>query len=258
MADMNLDENMNLGASVPAQPAAGDPPAKAPAYVDPAIRQKVDNFPVRPAPAVPSDLPEVTLQEAAREDPPPTPAQKARDRRFQLKRLLIIAAVLLSMSVVAFLLPIRPTESQVEKRRLAAFPKFSTEALFSGAYFSDISAWFSDTVPFRDALINLNSKIQHLLGTGAALSGFNEGVKGDDIPEIPTGPAAPSERKTFGRVSNMRPGPASIATRPPSAAPAEANTTTTGIIMKPERIATKVSAATILTAAFGTESRRRM
>ena len=33
-----------------------------------------------------------------------------------------------------------------------------------------------------------------------------------------------------------------------------ANITTTGMIMKPARTATKVSAATIRTAAFGTES----
>ena len=32
-----------------------------------------------------------------------------------------------------------------------------------------ISAWFSDTVPFRDSLVAANARIQHLLGTGTVL-----------------------------------------------------------------------------------------
>ena len=51
---------------------------------------------------------------------------------------------------------------------------------------------------------------------------------------------------------------AAISGLAPSAAPGDANMTTTGMIMKPEMTATNVSAATILTAALGTESRRRM
>ena len=146
-----------------------------------------------------------------------TPENQDKNRKFQIKRLTVIAAVVFAMSVVAFLLPIRPAESQTEKRRLAEFPAFSMEALFSGDYFSGISAWFSDTVPFRDTLTAWNAKIQHILGTGAALSGFNEGVKGDEIPDIPTSPAEPSETASATETTTEEP-------TVPSTKPAETET----------------------------------
>ena len=118
-------------------------------------------------------------------DPPVKEKDRPSCRYFGLK-LGVIAAVLLSMTLVSFILPLRPTVSEAEKRELAKFPSFSFEALFSGQYFSDIGTWYSDTVPFRDFFTGLSSRLQHRLGTGTALSGFNEGVKGDEIPDIPT------------------------------------------------------------------------
>ena len=78
-------------------------------------------------------------------------------------------------------------------------------------------------------------------------------VKNKSPSHSPTGPI---ESKIPGSVANMRPGPASITGLSPPCPPA--NMTTTGIIMNPERMATNVSAATILTAAFCTESLLRM
>ena len=75
--------------------------------------------------------------------------------------------------------------SEAEKRELAKFPEFSVTALLSGTYFSDIASWFSDTVPFRDTLVAINSKFQHILGTATVLKGFNEAKRGDDIPDVP-------------------------------------------------------------------------
>ena len=68
-------------------------------------------------------------------------------------------------------------------------------------------------------------------------------------------PATPNDANTLGSVTNIRFGPASIAALPPSPA---AKIATTGIIMNPAITATNVSAATILTDAFVTESHRRM
>lgn len=91
----------------------------------------------------------------------------------------------LIITVICFIIPLRPTVSETEKRELAKFPEFSFSALASGDYFSDISTWFSDTVPFRDSLMGISSKIQNFLGTSGVLAGFNEGVQGDDIPDTP-------------------------------------------------------------------------
>lgn len=100
-------------------------------------------------------------------------------------RIVITGTLVLALTFGAFILPLRPKVSEAEKRPLARFPEFSFSSLFSGEYFSGISSWFSDTVPFRDSLVELNSKIQHLLGTATVLKGFNEAKAGDDIPDTP-------------------------------------------------------------------------
>ncbi len=101
-------------------------------------------------------------------------------------KLAVSFACVLIISTLCLIIPLRPTVSETEKRELAKFPEFSGEALLSGDYFADISTWFSDTMPFRDTLMNLNSKMQNFLGTSGVLAGFNEGNQGDAIPETPT------------------------------------------------------------------------
>lgn len=72
--------------------------------------------------------------------------------------------VLAILTVVAFIIPLRPTQSQAEKRALAEFPEFSVEALVSGSYFDDISTWFSDTFPGRESWLSLSSDVEGLHG----------------------------------------------------------------------------------------------
>ena len=87
-------------------------------------------------------------------------------------------------TVVSFIIPLRPTYSETEKRNLKEFPTFSIEALTSGDYFSDISAWFSDTFPFRERLTEINTKIEDLYGfNNVVIHGDIE--QGDDIPDLP-------------------------------------------------------------------------
>lgn len=111
-----------------------------------------------------------------------------------MARIIVAGVVLLALSFGALILPLRPEESSIEKRKLAEFPDFSFSALFDGSYFSGVSLWFSDTFPMRDELVALSYKIQNLLGTSTVRKGFNEGVKGDDIPDAPVVPVtdAPS------------------------------------------------------------------
>ncbi len=113
---------------------------------------------------------------------------KGPSRRWKIVQICVIAAAVVLMSFFSFILPLRPEISETEKRKLAEFPSFSFSALFSGSYFSDITAWYADTVPLRDTFMNVSSRLQHLLGTATAQSGFNEGVKGDEIPDIPDSP----------------------------------------------------------------------
>ncbi len=87
-------------------------------------------------------------------------------------------------TAIAFIIPIRPTYSETEKRNLKAFPEFSIEALATGSYFDDIGTWFSDTFPYREILTKANTKIKDFYGFNyVAIHGEVE--SGDEIPDAP-------------------------------------------------------------------------
>lgn len=73
-------------------------------------------------------------------------------------------AVLILVTVLAWLIPLRPITSAKEKRDLEAFPEFSAEALFSADYFRGIDLWFSDTFTGRELWIGLSQRLQDLYG----------------------------------------------------------------------------------------------
>ncbi len=88
------------------------------------------------------------------------------------------------LMVVSLIPGIRPSESKQEKRKLAEFPEFSVESLFSGEYFSGIDDWFSDSFPGRETFIAIDQKVSDLFGVKTVeINGEVQG--GDDIPEAP-------------------------------------------------------------------------
>lgn len=100
-------------------------------------------------------------------------------------RLVIPFFVVLGiLTVVSFIIPLRPTQSQMEKRNLAEFPEFSWEALTSGNYFDDITTWFSDTFPGREDWLTLSSNI-------SSLHGYSEIAVAGDLPVTETIPDIP-------------------------------------------------------------------
>ena len=68
------------------------------------------------------------------------------------------------ITILAWILPLRPTVSEREKRTLEPFPSFSWASLGDGSYFASIGVWFSDTFPFRDAWIDAGQAIDSLHG----------------------------------------------------------------------------------------------
>lgn len=101
----------------------------------------------------------------------------------------LVIVLITVMSVISMNLSLRPTESEKEKRMLSQFPEFSFSALFNGRYFADISTWFSDTMPFREEIIDINNGVQTILGTNAPQRGFQENTK-NEIPEAEELPPA--------------------------------------------------------------------
>lgn len=102
-------------------------------------------------------------------------------RRLQFTAFMIVLAV---GFVVSLLLPLRPRFSESEKRELTPFPKFTIKTLCDGSFFDGISLWYSDTFPFREALVSANSKLQSMRGFGDRLYGLSD-QKAEEIPDAP-------------------------------------------------------------------------
>lgn len=100
-------------------------------------------------------------EETTREPEPVTEAAKKKLPGWGIPFCAVFAA----LSVWAWLLPLRPTYSALEKRDLQTFPSFSMQALFSGDWFDGINLWFSDTFPARENWVTLQSQTEKLYGS---------------------------------------------------------------------------------------------
>ena len=115
----------------------------------------------------------------------------SKNRKVLNVKIAAFFVMMLAFSLIALIVPLRPTESVVEKRELTKFPEFSFLALTDGSYFKQLDLWFSDTFPFRDAFTSANARLKSLYGIHPATV-HGEVTTGDAIPEKPTKPAASS------------------------------------------------------------------
>ncbi|MBO5797658.1 MAG: hypothetical protein J6R77_04850 [Clostridia bacterium] len=157
---------------------------------------------------------------------------------YLLWKIVSFFFVLFGGCVLAFMLFLRPTYSEGEKRQLAAFPAFSFEALFDGSYFDRITLWFSDTFPFREEMVSVNGQIQSLYGIrGNVVYTDNENQFDDD--EIPAAPTRPSTAPTTGGsttvgTTNTTIPPQTTTTTSPTTTTTEADTTVGTTTTAPE------------------------
>lgn len=75
--------------------------------------------------------------------------------------IFIMVATLAAIVAVFNALP-RSTFSEIEKRELTTLPTFSWKALADGSLTSNISAWYSDTEPYRDELITISMEVKNM------------------------------------------------------------------------------------------------
>ena len=92
----------------------------------------------------------------------------------------------------------RSVYSPLEKRELAQFPAFSWDRLQSGAFTRDVSAWFSDSEPFRDHFMTLSMEIKHrlALSTGEENITFHAAAPEAETSEMPGDPTPKAEAGT--------------------------------------------------------------
>ena len=87
-------------------------------------------------------------------------------KTFEWLRIILFAAVLVGCCVVGLILPLRPTASESEGRKLTEFPTFTWEAFLSGEYTAQVSLWYADSYPGREAFLDMNSTLKGYYGVG--------------------------------------------------------------------------------------------
>lgn len=73
--------------------------------------------------------------------------------------LFIVGTCFIGLTTVMLAFP-RSKYSELEKRELAEFPEFSMEKLQDSRYTKELSAWFSDTEPYRDNIMSGSMKVR--------------------------------------------------------------------------------------------------
>ena len=103
--------------------------------------------------------------------------------------LSAVGAVVIVFAIIGILFWMRPTRSYVEKRDLAKLPALTLEGLWNGDYFDQVSTWYSETYPARDALLTAHSNLEQAYGIRTLTIVNQANAKGDDIPDAGTGVA---------------------------------------------------------------------
>lgn len=89
--------------------------------------------------------------------------QEKRKNELSKINIFIFVATLIIFSALSVIMP-KKTVSEIEKRELAKFPKYTKESLFSGDYFKGIENFYNDTFPFRDKFLQISSHINESKG----------------------------------------------------------------------------------------------
>ena len=104
---------------------------------------------------------------------------KSRHAVFERVTIIIFIAVLFFTGLCLVFLK-RPDFSESEKRELAKKPALTVKSYFDGTFASEFTAYFSDTVPFREKIVELSAKFNNAKGISAPKFYGNVNVVADD------------------------------------------------------------------------------
>jgi len=105
-------------------------------------------------------------------------------RRFDRLKVFLFALLLLVVFFLGLMFPLRPSVSELEKRKLTEFPEFRWETFLSGEFFKEVETWYADTFPFREQLLALNRSVTALYGIND-VQFIGDKVQSDEIPDLP-------------------------------------------------------------------------
>ena len=89
--------------------------------------------------------------------------KKSTLRTVDILSLILCAVLLFCIGVGVYVLP-RDKVSEAENRVLSDFPKASAKTVLDGSFFERLSAFYSDSVPFRETLIRTKAYGELSLG----------------------------------------------------------------------------------------------
>ncbi|MCD8299853.1 MAG: hypothetical protein LUC41_01545, partial [Clostridiales bacterium] len=107
-------------------------------------------------------------------------------KRFLNIKILTFFAALAVFAVIGLLIPLRPSESAIEKRTLEEFPEFTLASFLNGDYFGDISTWYADTFPFREFMLTANADMEDLYGLKGEQIILADSTDGEDAAATDT------------------------------------------------------------------------
>lgn len=91
------------------------------------------------------------------------PKRTARQYKTDIAFVSSVVGIFTLAALCLIILP-RTNYSETERRELTKYPEFTMEEYFSGEYAETVSKWFSDTVPQRDAIMEISAAIQKIKG----------------------------------------------------------------------------------------------
>lgn len=112
----------------------------------------------------------------------------------QVMNTVVFVALLAAGGLASLFLP-KPQVSEMENRKLAAFPVYSDSALMSGEYFRGLDLFYADNFPLRNQWISLSAGLRDRLGFRSteikmydAVNNAEANEKTDTLDKVQSGP----------------------------------------------------------------------
>lgn len=127
-----------------------------------------------------------------RKRPPRLPAEtRLQERKTSHRANSAFFIFLFLFAILSFVIPLRPTYSDMEQRKLTTFPTPTISTVVNGKFFDQMNTWFADTFPFRESFLKLETGVTHLYGIQTTKV-VGDVTKADAIPDTPLAAASAS------------------------------------------------------------------
>ena len=123
-----------------------------------------------------------TLQPRPRDRRADVPAYRRKIAKWRSYGVKACTAIMAIGCVLGFVFFLRPNASALENRNLTPFPAPTGETFLSGEFFTELSLWYADTFPFRDALVGTARNVQNLYGIQPETQMIGGNRRSDELP----------------------------------------------------------------------------